>query len=39
MAKVYDPYSDNELNLDFGMAEHNYNSENYNKDHIPRAMC
>ena len=37
MAKVYDPDSDDELNVDFVMVEHDDNSGNYNKYHIPRA--
>ena len=36
-AKVYDPDSDDELNGDFRMAENGDNSDNDNKEHIPRA--
>ena len=35
--KVYEPDIDNELNRYYRMAEHNDNSKNDNKDHIPRA--
>ena len=34
---MYDPDSDNELNGDFIMAEHDDNSNSYNKEHIPIA--
>ena len=33
---MYDPDSNNEVNGDFGMLEHEYNSYNDKKCHIPR---
>ena len=36
MVKMYDPDSDNELNGDFIMAEHDNNSDNENGEHIPK---
>ena len=34
---MYDPDSDDELNEDFGMIEHDDNSRNDNKEHLPRS--
>ena len=33
---MYDTNRDDELNGDFGMTEHNDNSDNDNKEHTPR---